>query len=238
MPFRDIARTFTDLGGEFLLPPADMAEKLAGIRAFLFDWDGVFNPGIKAEGSGSGYSEPDSMGTNLLRFGGWLRTGRLPWVAIVTGANNATALTLAQRESFNAVYTDIRHKATVLDHLRQAYGLMPEEIAFVFDDVLDFSLAQRCGLRLLVRRGASPLTTAYVRSQRLADYVTGQTGGQHAVREVCELLLGLLWQFEAVVSKRTAWDDDYRRYLAERNAGQPDLFAWREGLIERVEGIS
>ena len=38
------------------------------------------------------------------------------------------------------------------------------------------------------------------------------------MREVCELLLGLLGSFEAVVASRVAWDDEYARYFAARQA--------------------
>jgi 3-deoxy-D-manno-octulosonate 8-phosphate phosphatase (KDO 8-P phosphatase) len=56
-------------GGALLVASAgELRARLAGVRAFLFDWDGVFNTGLKSDGSPSGFSEADSMGTNLIRF--------------------------------------------------------------------------------------------------------------------------------------------------------------------------
>ena len=58
----------------------------------------------------------------------------------------------------------------------------------------------------------------YVVRQGLCDYVTAHASERHAVREVCELLLGLLGSFDAVVASRVAWDRDYANYFAARQA--------------------
>jgi 3-deoxy-D-manno-octulosonate 8-phosphate phosphatase (KDO 8-P phosphatase) len=77
-------------------------------------------------------------------------------------------------------------------------------------------MAFGCGVRVLVRRDASPLLHDYVTRQGLCDYITGHSPERHAVREVCELLLGLLGSFDAVVASRVAWDDEYTRYFESR----------------------
>jgi hypothetical protein len=43
------------------------------------------------------------------------------------------------------------------------------------------------------------------------------------VREVCELLLGLLGAFDAVVASRVAWDASYAAYFAARQAVATEL---------------
>jgi hypothetical protein len=48
--------------------------------------------------------------------------------------------------------------------------------------------------------------------------VTAHPPERHAVREVCELLLGLLGAFETVVASRVAWDREYAKYFAARQA--------------------
>jgi len=45
----DISAIFTQLGGEFITPVSELAEKLSSVKAFIFDWDGVFNDGTKNE---------------------------------------------------------------------------------------------------------------------------------------------------------------------------------------------
>jgi len=209
-------------GGLLNVSAGDIRARLAGVRAFLFDWDGVFNSGRKSESSPSGYSEADSMGTNLLRFAWWLRDGEtMPFTGILTGQDNPTAVRLAERERFQAVYRGFLNKNTALEDLRTRFEIRPEQICFVFDDVLDLGVAGRCGVRVLVRNGGAPLLARYVEQEGLCDYLTGREGGAHAVRETAELLLGLTGSFERVVQERATHSDLYGRYLAERNEGTP-----------------
>jgi len=216
---KKIADKFEEAGGIFISSPAGISEKLHRIKAFVFDWDGVFNQGLKGPGITGSYSEADSMGTNLLRFSGWLEhESTLPFMAIITGREDPAALELAKREHFNVVYLKALNKIAALDHFMETRSLKPEEIAYTFDDVLDLPLAERCGLRFLVRRTASPLFMDYVINKKLCDYVTARQGGDHAVREITELLLGLSGNFERVIRERTAYGISYQNYLAQRNA--------------------
>lgn len=210
-------------GGALLVASAgELRARLAGVRAFLFDWDGVFNTGRKSDGSPSGFSEADSMGTNLIRFAWWLRDqGRLPFTGILTGQDNPTAVRLAERERFQAVYRGFLNKRSALEDIRTRFDLRPEQVCFVFDDVLDLDVAEQCGLRVLVRNGGAPLLARHVEDEGLCEYVTGREGGAHAVRETAELLLGLAGEYQRVVKERATHSDLYRTYLEERNEVVP-----------------
>jgi 3-deoxy-D-manno-octulosonate 8-phosphate phosphatase (KDO 8-P phosphatase) len=222
-------------GGVFATPVAEIAGRLQTVDTFLFDWDGVFNNGFKQGESGSSFSEIDSMGTNLLRFGYWLLHKRLPFFGIITGERNPAAVALTEREHFNAVYFKTRNKLAALDHLQQQFNIAPQQIAYGFDDVLDLSLAAQCGLRFLVARKASPLFNQYAKDRQLCDYITGQSGDTHAVREICELLLGLMGQYEQVVELRSVFDTKYKAYLDIRDSGVTKKFFYNErsGKIEK-----
>ena len=220
-----VAAAFEAIGGEFITSPAALAHKLASVRAFLFDWDGVFNGGTKGEGMASTYAEPDAMGVNLLRFGHWLGAGALPTVGILTALDNPTAAALARREHFDAVYYGFKHKLLAFDHFLENYHLRADEVAFVFDDAIDLSVAQRCGVRLAVNRAAGVLFKAYLRTHHLADYLTASAGNACAVREVCELALGLRGQFDAVLAERIAFGGAFSTYMAQRNLTAPRFFA-------------
>jgi len=39
--------------GAFLVTPTELQEKLAKIKAYVFDWDGVFNNGFKDDNASS-----------------------------------------------------------------------------------------------------------------------------------------------------------------------------------------
>ena len=138
--------------GEFLTSPELMAERLGKIKAFIFDWDGVFNNGVKNANGSSSFSEIDSMGTNMLRFNHFLRNQQIPHTAIITGENNIDAYTFASRECFSAVYYRILTKPDALHHFCAAHNINPSEVAFFFDDVLDLSVAGMVGLRIMAGR--------------------------------------------------------------------------------------
>src|SRR6185436_12829267 len=75
---REIEARFSKLGGVFLTPVGTLHERVAGIRGFVSDWDGAFNDGAKGDSSASTYNEPDSMGTNLMRYALWRAHGSMP----------------------------------------------------------------------------------------------------------------------------------------------------------------
>ena len=214
----EIAASFSALGGVFLTAAPELAARAASARGIVFDWDGVFNAGAKGEGTTSSFSEADSMGVNLLRFALWRTHGALPVTAVITGEENQTAKLFAAREHFDAVYGGVKNKAVALDELCAAHGLRGGELICMFDDVNDLAMAAKCGVRILVRRDSSPLLKEHVARRGLGDYITSARSHEHAVREASELLLGLIGAFEPVVESRIAWDADYARYFAARQA--------------------
>ncbi len=222
---RELQKIFEEIGGKFVTAPTVLAEKLTRVKALVFDWDGVFNDGVKNETGSSTFSEVDSMGTNLLRFGLWLQQGRMPAAAVITGVHNGLALDLVGREHFQAGYVQAKHKVAVLEHFLNQHGLQPHEVAFFFDDALDLSVAAVVGVRILVKRTANPLFTKYVLENGLADYVTGHESGRFAVREGCELLLGLLGRYDEVMAERLRYFPVYDDYYTARQAIVPQL--WR-----------
>ena len=232
MSVQAIASLMEEAGGECWTPPTALAERLSHVRAYLFDWDGVFNDGTKGPGAYSLFTEADSMGTNLLRFGHWLAHGRqLPLIGIITGQHNPAAFALAERERFPVVYYGFKDKTTALQHFCADHQLTPQQVAFTFDDVLDLSVAEQVGTRFLIRRSASPLMAAWARQNKLADYHTAHTGGFHAVREVCELILGLQGRYGQAVAARMAFGEAYTTYLAQRNEHPPRYYTPADGQI-------
>lgn len=220
-----IEQIFTDLGGQFVTPADVLTEKLKAIRAVVFDWDGVFNDGIKTEAGSSSFSEVDSMGTNLLRFGFWLHhDGQLPAMAIITGVDNALTDKLVGREHFNACYSQAKNKVEVLAHFLDHHKLQPQQVAFFFDDALDLSVAEVAGVRIMIRRKANPLFSDYAIRNGYVDYVTGNESGHFAVREGCELMLGLLGQFETVMKERLRYRPIYDQYYQQRQAIDPSYW--------------
>lgn len=226
-----IQSIFESVGGRFVTPPEDMARALQQCRGVVFDWDGVFNRGRKGTSTQSDFAEADSMGTNMLRYGLWRQAESLPFAAIISGEDNRSAVQFANREHFNGVYTGVKDKRTVIEHLASENKLEPRELICIFDDINDLGMAEMCGVRLLVRRDASPLLTEFAVERNLCDYVTGAS--EFAVREACELALGLLGVYGDVVASRVAVDEYYDRYFDERQAVSTKSFVTREDSIIR-----
>ncbi len=219
--------------GEFLTEPEKIKKFFLNIKAYLFDWDGVFNNGVKNENGSSSFSEIDAMGTNLLRFNYFLRNETVPVIAILSGEKNADAFGLAKREHFNTAYYKINNKTDAFHHFCSSNNLLPEEVAYFFDDVLDFSVAAICGLRILIGRDANPLLLEYAKQNKLADYITFNDGAKHAVRESIELLTGLSGVYEETIANRVRFTDNYKKYLEQRNRPNPEFYTLIDSIITK-----
>ena len=231
----DIKIKFEKAGGEFISPLSVFEERIQGIKAFVFDWDGVFNSGFKQDNTGSPFSEPSSMGLNMLRFSGYLKSldqKIIPAVFIITGENNLPAIKLSQREHFAGVYLSVRNKLSALEHIRTKFGYTSSEVAFTFDDILDLGLAKEAALRFQVRRKANPLMDEFVKTKNLVDYKTGVEGQEHAVREICELIIGLNGNYDQTIIERMDFSNDYQLYLKKRNSLKSLFFEGKTGEIQ------
>ena len=193
-----------------------MREKLAKIKAILMDWDGVFHSGHKNELKSSSFSEADSMGVNMLRFGIWLQQQEMPFVGIISGEDNVTARFWAAREHINSTFSSVKNKVEILPYLKEHHNIEPDEILFVYDDILDLSLAKEVGFRVLINRKANPLFVEYCREKGYYDFVTHNDGGNHGLREACELVLDAMGRFEETIDKRMEFSGDYSKYNNQR----------------------
>lgn len=225
----NVIKTFSQQGGEFIISTDIFLEKLSKIKAFIFDWDGVFNDGTKNEQGTSNFSEIDSMGINLLRFGWWHSNSEMPYTAIISGERNLISFQLVQREHYNSCYFRIKHKIAALEHFMSVYNLTPDQVAFFFDDALDLSIAEQCGLRIMIRHQGNPLFQKYVIDNKYVDYITGQVGGAFAIRESCELLLGLRQIHDQTITKRLHFYPEYDQYLSERQLIESSFYTLAAG---------
>lgn len=218
----EIKKKFT---GSFLAEPVVLQEKLSHIKAFIFDWDGVFNDGRKDEHGSSPFSEVDSMGVNMLRFNHYLHMATLPSAVIISGERNKASFTFGAREHFHSVYYKVLSKVDALGHVCNKHGILPHEIAYFFDDVLDLAFAEQCGLRIMVGRSCNPFLIEYADRKGLADYITAADGGNHAVREASELIMGLRGLYDDTIEQRTYFSDKYKEYLRLRNMVEPVFYS-------------
>jgi 3-deoxy-D-manno-octulosonate 8-phosphate phosphatase (KDO 8-P phosphatase) len=227
----NIESVFTALGAKFAIPASKIKAKQENLKAFIFDWDGVFNDGVKRNNTGSPFSEVDSMGLNMLRFSFYLKCGFIPAIFIVTGENNKPALQLSKREHLNGVYLKTRDKKKALSHIEENFSYTREEIAFIFDDILDLGVAENVSLRYFINRDANPLLNDFISRNKIADYYTANIGANNAVREVCELSIGMNGNFDEVVRQRIDFSSIYQKYLSERNDQPTQYFTFENDRI-------
>jgi 3-deoxy-D-manno-octulosonate 8-phosphate phosphatase (KDO 8-P phosphatase) len=217
--------------GEFVTNPLTLKQKLRQVKAFVFDWDGVFNNGQKNIDGHSGFSEIDAMGINMMRFCHSFQNKQLPITAIITGENNQLAFSFAKRESFNAVYYKMANKEKALIHLCEQYKLSPADIMFVYDDILDLSSAKLAGVRFMIGRSCNPLLIKFVKENRLVDYITKHDGNNNALREISEMVMTFSNNFNLVIEHRMKYTDLYQAYISQRNQTVPQLFSVKDNAI-------
>lgn len=228
----EVAELFRRNGAKLVSDEYVFPEKLKNIKALLFDWDGVFNEGWKGDNVVSPFSEIDSMGINMLRFGIWLKTGFLPHVFIVTGLKNLTAQAIANRESFTALYLEALNKSVAVKHIEDNYSILPSETICFFDDILDVPMAKHCALRMFIHRKSNPLFENYLIEHQLCDYVTATESGKTAIREICEFLLGMSGLYDETIGKRIEFSDEFKTFMALRKEREPYLYRFNGVSIE------
>jgi 3-deoxy-D-manno-octulosonate 8-phosphate phosphatase (KDO 8-P phosphatase) len=200
----------------------DLTERLSRIKAVVFDWDGVFNDGFKDLDGGSPFSEVGSMGVNLLRFALWLKNAeQLPYAAVITGQHNAHAEKFTQREKLHGLYMGFTNKPEAFDAFLTEHGLREEEVAFVFDDVLDLPVAARCGVRVMLAGKATSCLAEKVIARKEVDALVSLGGGENGLRVATDVLIELSGMGDEVIDHRVRYSDVYQRYLGQRQAVLP-----------------
>lgn len=217
--------------GVFITGAAMVQQKLQQVKAFIFDWDGVFNDGRKDIQGNSGFSEIDSMGINMMRFSYYLLHGHLPVCIILTGENNKLAISFAKRENFHSVFYKMANKKAALDHLCEQHKISPGEVLFTFDDVLDLSVAKLAGIRCMIGRSVNPLLTKFAVDKGLVDCITRHSGNDHAVREISEMMMMLSGNFDTTIEHRMNFSDTYKEYLLLRKNISTEFFTTKEHRI-------
>lgn len=150
------------------------------IRLLAMDCDGVLTDG------GMYYSEKgdelkkfntkDGMGIALLRKAG-IKT------AIITGEDTQIVSDRAKKIKVDYLYQGVKDKLSVLEDIVQKEGISMEEVAYIGDDINDVACLEEAGMGITVRNATEAAKNA-------ADLVMKSGGGEGAVREAIEYILG------------------------------------------------
>lgn len=169
----------TETNPAFKQVPDTVYQKAKNLKLLLLDVDGVLTDGrLFFDNQGNEYKSfhaRDGHGIKLLH-----QTG--VEVAIISGRKSHSVALRMQSLGIAHVYQGYENKLTALDEIIAKTGIMAEQMAHVGDDLLDLPLMLRVGLAIAVN-------DANFAVKQRADWCTSLSGGQGAVREVCDLIM-------------------------------------------------
>ena len=171
----DVPTLFPEQPGTSELPD-DIQQRFARTRMLLLDVDGVMTDGtITLDDKGiesKRFSVRDGLGLiRCRRFG--LKTG------VISGRASEATLNRCKDLQMDEIHLGYPEKLPVFEEICKRYDLLPEEIAFMGDDVLDLSVLQQVGL------AACP-ADAHAEIRRNVHFISRFPGGYGAVRELID----------------------------------------------------
>lgn len=159
--------------------PEEAFSKAANIKLALFDVDGVLTDG-KLHYSEEGeqlkvFHALDGHGLKMLQMAGID-------VGVISARRSKALQTRLNDLGIKHCHLGINDKLGVFQQLKEDLDLDTQHCAFTGDDVIDLAVMQACGLKFSVANGHFIVKHA-------ADWVAPLTGGNGAVRAICDVLL-------------------------------------------------
>jgi 3-deoxy-D-manno-octulosonate 8-phosphate phosphatase (KDO 8-P phosphatase) len=164
-----------------LTVPSDLLSNFARVQLLVLDVDGVLTDGgLYYTESGEElkkFNVKDGMGIKLI-----LKAGLE--VAIITASDAPATRHRAQKLGIQHVWMGVEDKFAALKELCDKLDLDLSQVAYMGDDINDLAVMRAVGCPLTV-------ADAMQANRAVAIYTTEKTGGDGAVREICNLLLSL-----------------------------------------------
>jgi 3-deoxy-D-manno-octulosonate 8-phosphate phosphatase (KDO 8-P phosphatase) len=168
---------------------AVVMEKAKKLKLLILDVDGVLTDGrLFFDNEGVEYKcfhARDGHGIKLLRLTG-------VEVAVISGRNSNSVALRMKNLGIEHVYQGHENKLSAFAEILEKTGIKPDQAAHVGDDLLDLPIMMRVGLAIAV-------SDANFAVKERADWCTTLSGGQGAVREVCDLIMQAQGSFQSVL---------------------------------------
>ena len=154
-------------------------KRLGNVIAFIFDYDGVMTDGTVYMDSNG-----DPLRTSNVKDGYALQlASKLGYyVAVISGAVVTNITKRLNSLGVRDVYTGIPDKVVQLEAYMEQYGLKPEQIVYMGDDIPDLPVMRRVGV------AACPADAA-PEVRQICHYVSDRPGGHGCVRDIIEQTL-------------------------------------------------
>ena len=161
------------------MPDLELSTRLARIRLLALDVDGTLTDGtVMYSDSGremKSFHIQDGLGIVLASFVGLQ-------VAWITGRQSAIVERRAKELGVSQLRQGVRDKAVALSEVAVRAGVLPEEVAFMGDDLNDLPALRTASVAIAPANAVSDVLQS-------AHLVTRLAGGQGAVREALEAIL-------------------------------------------------
>ncbi len=154
-------------------------EKLKNIKAFIFDVDGVLSMDVSPLDENG-----DPVRTANIKDGFAIRYALTNGfqVAIITGANTQRVKLRYKKLGVEHIYLNSFNKTECLEEILTKTGLQKDDILYMGDDLVDFSIMKEVGIP------TCPLD-AVPEIKAISLYISDKNGGEGCVRDVIEQVM-------------------------------------------------
>ena len=166
----------------------NLARALARIRLFLCDVDGVVTDGsvwVGQEAEVKRFNIQDGLGMVLLRKEG------IP-VGWISNRPSLATTCRAQELKIDFLHQQRGSKVDAVEQILKQTGFQWNQVCYAGDDIVDLGVLKRAGVSISV-------ANAVPEAKEIADYVTKASGGEGAVREICELILKAQGKWDRII---------------------------------------
>ena len=152
---------------------------LKNVTAFIFDYDGVMTDGTVYMDSNG-----DPLRTSNVKDGYALQlAGKLGYhLAVISGAVVTNITKRLNMLGVTDVFTGIPDKVVKLEEYMEQYGLKPEQIVYVGDDIPDLPVMRRVGVAACPADAAPEI-------RQICHFISERPGGRGCVRDIIEQTL-------------------------------------------------
>ena len=171
----------------------DLVKRAKKITLLVLDVDGVLTDGKIVYGNYGdeikNYGVNDGLGILLAKRAGLK-------CIILTAKASRVVTKRAKELGIDRVYQDYHYKIEALKDIRKRFRVEDDQICFIGDDIIDIPVLKRVGLAV-----CPPNALEYVKP--FVHMITKNTGGNGAVREVCDF----------IVQAQGKWEDITKSYF-------------------------
>ncbi len=167
----------------------ELSKSAKRVRLLIADVDGVLTTGsLLYDPNGTEikiFNVQDGMGIKMLQ-----QTG--VHVAIITARKSAAVEKRMQDLKIEHVYQGQADKLQAYEELKQKLQITDAEIAYIGDDLPDLPLLRRVGFSVTVPNAPKVI-------QENTAWMTQASGGNGAVRELCEFIMHAQGTYQTVI---------------------------------------